>query len=149
MATNESSASSTTTEQAAPETKHEFEPVNYGMEEVQHAQLPGGAVQDFANTVEAVSMGSASILRLIEWDVLRGDAHEADPDSQPAPVLNEFHRGVLLRMVAANMDLITDEANRLKDWAYQRHTIKGRAEQLAAAMQLVDRCERLASGERA
>lgn len=147
MATNESTAAA---KPGAPQPmEHAFEPVAYGHPEVKHASLPGGAVDRFADQVEAVSIGSASILRLIEWDELRGDDHASDPETDPAPVLNNFHRGALLRMVAVNMDLIADQASEIRRWAYRQHTAEGKTEELAEAMRLVQLCERMAKGERA
>lgn len=137
MATNESTASGDTQEPEPRRTKHAFKPFEYGHEAVEHAMLPGGAVQHFANEVEAVSMGAASILRLIDWDEQCGDAHQDNPEKEPAPVLNDFHRGVLLRLVAVNMDLLTMRANDLKNWAFEHHTAEGKGETLARAMHLV------------
>lgn len=139
MATNESTASRAPTESTSFADRHAFSPVSYGNKAVDRARLPGCTVQRFADTVEAVSTGSASILQLLEWDSLRGDDHETDPESQPPAVLNAFHRSALLRMVAANMEMLSDQANELKIWAFTQHTDEGRAQELASAMRLVKR----------
>lgn len=142
MATNESTAKDQPNEAAKQATEYAFEACDYGWPEVEHANLPGGAVQRFADKVEAVSIGAASILRLIEWDGLRGDDHENEPETMPAPVLSDYYRGALLRMVAVNMDLLSEQAESLKRWAYLQHTAKGKAERLREAEQLVRMNER-------
>lgn len=149
MATNESTATAPAPEATLKPTEYAFQPVRYSSPEVDHANLPGGAVQRFADTAETVATGAASILRLIEWDEQRAEDHESDTDAHPAPVLNDFHRGALLRLVAVNMDMLADQADHLKRWAYTQHTAEGKTEELADALRLVKHCERMAKGQRA
>lgn len=149
MATNESTATAHQPEAAPQHKAHAFDPVRYSRPEVDHANLPGGAVQRYADTVEAVATGAASILRLIEWDEQRAEHHDSDPDTHPVPVLNDFHRGAMLRLVAVNMDMLADQAEHLKRWAYTQHTAEGKTEELAEALRLVKHCERMAKGQRA
>lgn len=148
MAVQESTSTTKPAAGAPRPAAHAFEPVRFSRPEVDHASLPGGAVQTYADTVETVATGSASILRLIEWDEQRKEVHESDPETNPAPVLNDFHRGALLRLVAANMDMLADQADHLKRWAYRQHTAEGKTEELADAMRLVKRCENMAKGQR-
>lgn len=138
MATRESTAINQRQETDRT-TEYAFKPVHLGHREVDGANLPGCAVQKFAEQVESISMGTASILRLIEWDDLRKMDHESDPDNQPTPLLNDYHRGAMLRMMAAHMDMIAEQSNDLKRWAYEQHTDAGKAEKLADAMRLVSR----------
>lgn len=149
MATNESTATAHQPAATPQPTAHAFEPVRYSRPEVDHVNLPGGAVQRYADTVEAVATGAASILRLIEWDEQRAEDHDSDPDTLPVPVLSNFHRGAMLRLVAVNMDMLADQAEHLKKWAYTQHTAEGKTEELADALRMVQRCERMAKGQRA
>lgn len=119
MATSESTATNN-------DAQFEFEPFAYGHKEVEHASLPGGAVQRFADLVQDISMGSETILRLIEWDEMRGDDHKEEVGAPP-PVLSVTSRSILMRLVAANMDVLSSEAERLREWAYKHHTPEGRA----------------------
>lgn len=114
----------------------QFKPFTFGREEFDCASLPGGNVQRFANLVESLSHGSSLILNLIEWDLSRADDHETDPD-EPAPLFNDFHRGVLMRLVATHMEVLSRESEDIKSWAFDQHTEAGRAEQLAAAKRMV------------
>lgn len=148
MATNESTATAQAPEATRQPIAHAFEPVRYSRPEVENANLPGGAVQRYADTVETVVTGAATILRLIEWDEQRAEVHDAEPDARPAPLLDQFHRSALLRMVAANMDMLANESDHLKRWAYTHHTAEGKTEELAEALRLVKRCESMAKGER-
>jgi hypothetical protein len=150
MAKKEFTASTQGKEQgvALPPKEYEFQPVKFSRPEVAQANLPGGVVQDFADEVETLSTGAATILRLIEWDEQREENNEADPEAQPSPVLNDFHRNALLRLVAANMDSLAKQADHLKGWAYRHHTPEGKTEELADAMRLVRKFENLAKGVR-
>lgn len=147
MATDKSTAFQSDNDRPEPACEYVFKPFAYGRSEVDHAALPGGTVQRFANLVEAIAMGSQSIMELIEWDVMREDDHETDPECPP-PVLNNFHRGTLMRMVRANMGVLCGEAESIKTWAFEQHTPEGKAEALADAMRTVQHHERLAKGLR-
>lgn len=114
-----------------------FRPFKYGRDEIDTATLPGGNVQRFANLVESISQGSSTILDLIEWDEMRADEHTADP-AEPPPLLNRFHKGVLLRLVATHMEVLSREAEDIKSWAYDHHTDAGKAAQLEEATRLVE-----------
>lgn len=138
MATNESTA-----------TVYAFKPVRHDRTEVDRVSLPGCAVQRHAGTVEVVALGAAAILRLIEWDEQREEDHESDPDAHPVPVLNDYYRSALLRLVATNMEMLADETARIKQWAFTSHTPEGKAEELAQALRLVRHCESMAAGHRA
>jgi hypothetical protein len=148
MATNKSTAIQQDQIEALRPTEYAFQPVQLGHPEINHASLPGAAVQLFADKVEAVTMGAASILRLIEWDDLRKMDYEGGTESEQLPILNNYHRGVLLRMMAVNMDLIAERASDIRTWAYEQHTTEGKAQVLADAMRMVRRCENMAGGSR-
>lgn len=145
MATNESTATVSAPEAAPIPTEHAFKPVRFSRPEVEHASLPGFPVRRFADNVDAVATGAASILRLIDWDEQRAEDRESDP----GPVLNDFHRAAMMRMVAVNMEMLAQEAGRLMEWAYTQHTVEGQTEELADALRLVKRHERMAKGQRA
>jgi hypothetical protein len=138
MATNESTA-----------TAYAFKPVRYSRPEVEHSNLAGLPVQRNMDTVEGVATGAASILRLIEWDEQREEVHETGPNTHPEPVLNNFQRGALLRLVAVNMDMLADQADDRKKWAYTQHTAESKTEEQTEALRLVKRCENVAKGQRA
>lgn len=148
MAKNEFTASTQDQETGKRTTSREFQAVELSRDEVDHASLPGGAVRSFADDVHDVSLGAASILRLIEWDDLREDDHETEPDAHPAPVLGAYHRNVLLRLVATNMDMLCQQADQINKWAYEQHTPEGRADVLADAMRTVRHFESMAKGQR-
>lgn len=149
MAINESTATANAPEATPKPAEFAFQPVRYSRPEVEHANLPGFPVRRFADSVDTVATGAASILRLIDWDTQRAEDHESDPDAHPVPVLNDFHRGALLRLVAANMDMLAEQADHLMRWAYTQHTAEGKTEELADALRLVKHCERMAKGQRA
>jgi hypothetical protein len=134
MAKSESNATTQTQTTGQGPKPRDFQPVRFSREEVEGARLPGSVVRSFADDVHDVSAGAASILRLIEWDDVREDDHKTDPDAHPAPVLGAYYRNVLLRLVAINMDMLCQEADRINKWAYEQHTPEGRAEVLAEAM---------------
>lgn len=130
-------------------TTHEFQAWTLTREEVDRAKLPGVAVRKFLDDVYDVSIGASSILRLIEWDELREEDHKTEPDAQPQPVLGAYHRNVLLRLVAANMSMLVQKAERMSSWAYEEHTPEGKAEVLADAMRRVPPHDHLAKDQRA
>jgi hypothetical protein len=85
---------------------------------------------------------------LIEWDELQQDDHETDPDAHAAPVLGAYHRNALFRLVATNMGMLCQEADRINKWASEQHTPEGKAEVLADAMRTVRHFECMAKGQR-
>lgn len=148
MAKNESTATTQTQEAGQGPKPREFQAVKLSRDEVDQASLPGSAVRGFADRVFDLSAGAASILRLIEWDEQREDDHKTDPEEYPAPVLGVYHRNVLLRLVAANMDMLCHRAESLNKWAFEQHTPEGKTEVLADAMRTVKHFECMAKGLR-
>lgn len=147
MAKNESAATTQTQAMGQTPKTRDFQPIKFSREEVEDARLPGGAVRSFADDVHDIAAGAETILRLIEWDDLREEEHETDPDANPAHVLGAYHRNVLLRLVATNMDMLCQKADRINKWAFEQHTPEGRTEVLADAMRTVRHYECLAKGQ--
>lgn len=148
MAKNESTATTQTQETGQGPKPREFQAVRLSRDEVDQASLPGSAVRKFADHVFDLSAGAASILRLIEWDEQREDDHKADPEEYPAQVLGVYHRNVLLRLVATNMEMLCHRAESLNKWAFEQHTPEGKVEVLADAMRTVKHFECMAKGRR-
>lgn len=148
MAKNESTATTQTKDVGKEPEARDFQPVKLSRDEIDSARLPGSAVRSFADDVHDITAGAVSILRLIEWDDLREDDHETDPDAHPAPVLGAYHRNVLLRLVATNMDMLCQQADSINKWAFEQHTPEGKTEVLADAMRTVKHFECMAKGQR-
>lgn len=133
---------------ATTHNQHIFQSVRLSRDEVEGARLPGGAVRSFADDVRDITSGARTILQLIEWDDLQEDDHETDPDAHPAPVLGAYHRNALLRLVATNMDMLSQRADNINKWAFEQHTPEGKTEVLADAMRTVRHFECMAKGQR-
>lgn len=148
MAKNESTATTQTQATGQDPNPRDFQPVKFSRDELEGARLPGGAVRSFADDVHDIATGAGTILRLIEWDEQREDDHKTDPEEYPAHVLGVYHRNVLLRLVATNMDMLYQRADSLNKWAFEQHTPEGKAEVLADAMRTVRHFECMAKGQR-
>lgn len=148
MAKNESTATTQAQQTGQGPKLREFQPVKLSRDEVEGAQLPGSAVRCFADDVRDIATGARTILQLIEWDEEREDDHKTDPDAHPAQVLGVYHRNVLLRLVATNMDMLYQRAESLNKWAFEQHTPEGKTEALADAMRTVRHFDCMAKGLR-
>jgi hypothetical protein len=136
MAKNESTSNIQAPDAEPRSEVRTFKAVRLSRREADDALLPGTAVQRFAEHVQDVASGAASILRLIEWDEIEC---ELEPDNIRPPLLSCSDKNAMLRLVAASMDLLWDQSDHLTTWAYEHHTEEGRAERLRAATQMVNR----------
>ena len=68
----------------------------------------------FANTVRDVVMGAESLVRLLEWDAsLVADVRASDsPSEEQQPVLDEYHRATLTRLLAESLRLLVERGER-------------------------------------
>ncbi len=73
-----------------------------------------------------LSYGVATVLKLIEADMLERDA-------QLKPLLSVPDVGTLLRLTIQVTDGLGEEAQQSLDWAYDYHTPEGRAERKGGA----------------
>lgn len=102
-----------------------FEPFQWHRDEVERAKLPGRAIMSFATKAQDISTGAKTILEILEADELAEDADRRR-------LLNEAHRGHLLRMVITSLGMLGETSDEIMEWAFEHHTPEGRKE--AAAM---------------
>jgi hypothetical protein len=122
------SAAQTGTNGDSPQQEPMFRPFEQFHVAVDNAKLPGGPIRAFASTVLDLALGACTIAEMLEQDSMR----DAFDDPEP-PLLNDFHRGTLQRMLIAQSRVLATEAQNVMDWAYEDHTPEGRADRLEKA----------------
>lgn len=99
-----------------------FKPFTWHHEVANQATIDGKAYAELAGTVRDVSQGVQTILELIEFDYLRGTSGER-------PVMSDIHAGDLSRLAIRSLMLLSEDAERRIEWAYENQTAKDRVKE--------------------
>lgn len=103
-----------------------FKPNKWGPDDVENCLIPGRTYSEFVRTAHDVSYGVAAILEMPDVNALE----KADTDG--APILSEYHAGVLLRLAITSVTMVGDKAERSIERARKTHTPEGREPNRAA-----------------
>lgn len=118
-----------------PIQRAEFKPYRIGRREVDRAMLPGDAVRNFADKVEAITQGTQTVMEILMWNESLAETQEDsdNPEDEVPPPLRPNETWKLARMVIACMADLSEDADRLMEWAYKHHTPEGAGTSLRRA----------------
>jgi hypothetical protein len=99
-----------------------FTPYQGWREAVDHVDVPGNVLMRFAEKVESIASGSSVILQIAEANAIDRDFCD---DGGPSPYFNDAHMSVMLKLVQTSIDMLSSEAENIKEWAYKQRTVGG------------------------
>ena len=106
-----------------------FEPYQWEREGTNNIDVPGHVLLSFAEKVQAVAYGSNAILQIAEMNAI-----DRDFQDDPKPYFNANQMGRMLTLVRTSIEMLGDEAETLKDWAYEHRTKEGALESYHSAV---------------
>lgn len=98
----------------SPVPSYVFQPHEWHSPDTEHAKLPGYAVMRFTGRTRDIASGCRSIIQLLDWDE---GSQEVDPPRLPQHLLSPQHRSDLSRYMAASLEMLDVEGERLLEWA--------------------------------
>jgi hypothetical protein len=105
-----------------------FAPYQWEREGTNNIDVPGYVLLSFAEKVQAVAYGCNAILHIEEVNSI---SFELD---DPKPYFNANQMGRMLSLVRVSIEMLGDEAERLKEWAYEHRTTDGALESYHSAV---------------
>lgn len=112
-----------------PSKSNVFEPYEWALPVGQDVEIRASVLLSFAEKVHAITSGSEVILKIAEKESIDVDVS----DEGTAPYLGNYRLSAMMRMVRQSMELLSEEAERINEWAYEVHTKEGRESHFRSA----------------